>query len=388
MPQFVRKNGFWGVRVNWVEHLNKKTVYRRKYKQGFKTKREASMWANKFLAKANSGELVEQKIPTFPDYFMQWARIYRFTHITEVTKNRYIVTASHLESYFGSKPLNKITRSNYQEFLNEYSKDHAPSSVNKTKGLIKSCLDSAVADGLIRVNFSLGSQATGNKKKKLVVIYPNVEQIENILNLALERRKPYYPSFYIIITAILTGMRLAEICGLTWDRIDVENRTFKIDRAYNHLATDKEHIFKTLKNESSYRTIRVSHNLISVLSELKVNGSNLVFAEKNNPYKVPYSNGVKHPLKKIIKDLDYNLGDFHFHSLRHCHVALLHHDGIDWYSISKRLGHENLTTTLKTYAYLVEEDKIKSDDLIETQLDNFLTIGEKIGETSKKHKIK
>lgn len=59
---------------------------------------------------------------------------------------------------------------------------------------------------------------------------------------------------------------------------------------------------------------------------------------------------------------------FHFHSLRHVHVAYLLGQGVDVYAISKRLGHSDITITLNTYSYLIDELKAKNDDLIITKL--------------------
>ncbi|MCT7717975.1 MAG: hypothetical protein N5827_03315, partial [Lactobacillus iners] len=64
----------------------------------FKTKREASIWANKFLADANAGVVAANKAPAFYEYFLRWAKIYRYPHITDITINRYAVTASHIKN--------------------------------------------------------------------------------------------------------------------------------------------------------------------------------------------------------------------------------------------------------------------------------------------------
>ena len=63
---------------------------------------------------------------------------------------------------------------------------------------------------------------------------------------------------------------------------------------------------------------------------------------------------------------------FHFHSLRHVHVAYLLGQGVDVYAISKRLGHANVTITLNTYSYLIDEYKAKNDELIINQLEALL----------------
>ena len=42
------------------------------------------------------------------------------------------------------------------------------------------------------------------------------------------------------------------------------------------------------------------------------------------------------------------------HDLRHSHASYLFHHGIDALTISKRLGHEKLQTTLDTYTHLYQ----------------------------------
>ena len=63
---------------------------------------------------------------------------------------------------------------------------------------------------------------------------------------------------------------------------------------------------------------------------------------------------------------------FHFHSLRHVHVAYLLGQGVDVYAISKRLGHSDITITLKTYSYLIDEYKAQNDDLIVKKLQKLI----------------
>ncbi|MBN7274398.1 tyrosine-type recombinase/integrase [Ligilactobacillus pobuzihii] len=72
----------------------------------------------------------------------------------------------------------------------------------------------------------------------------------------------------------------------------------------------------------------------------------------------------------MTRTWDRASGRFHFHSLRHFHVAYLLFQGIELYTISKRLGHSNMMITAKKYAYLVDEYKAKSDRQIENAMDN------------------
>lgn len=71
-----------------------------------------------------------------------------------------------------------------------------------------------------------------------------------------------------------------------------------------------------------------------------------------------------------MQQLGINKPSYHFHALRYSHVALLLYKGVDIYAISKRLGHSDLTTTTRRYAYLIDELRQKADDDIENILNN------------------
>jgi len=84
---------------------------------------------------------------------------------------------------------------------------------------------------------------------------------------------------------------------------------------------------------------------------------------------IPISNAVNKILRKQLDKLGIKKKGFHFHSLRHTHVALLLFKEVDLYSISKRLGHSNMSITAITYAYMLDDLEQKSDSQIVKVLD-------------------
>ncbi|AMS08280.1 hypothetical protein AYI71_05465 [Limosilactobacillus oris] len=87
---------------------------------------------------------------------------------------------------------------------------------------------------------------------------------------------------------------------------------------------------------------------------------------------IPTSTALIKVLRTIMTDCGISKQGFHFHSLRHVHVAYLLGQGVDVYAISKRLGHSDITITLKTYSYLIDEYKAKNDELITQKLAQLL----------------
>ena len=175
----------------------------------------------------------------------------------------------------------------------------------------------------------------------------------------------------MIATAIYTGMRLSEIQALTWNDIDWLHQTINVNKSWNMYTRT----FKPTKNKSSNRVIKVNQELLKLLSQLRQRHiSNMVFMTQFGT--IPTSNAVNKVLRNILADLKIKRKNFHFHSLRHSHVALLLANGIDLYAISKRLGHSDIRTTSNTYAYLIDEYKKKTDDQITSALDKTFNFGE------------
>ena len=94
---------------------------------------------------------------------------------------------------------------------------------------------------------------------------------------------------------------------------------------------------------------------MDILSQLKQNDHEKIFIGKDGT--IPTSNAVNKVWRKQLEKLNIDKPSFHFHSVRHTHVALLPFKGVPLYAISKRLGHANMSTTAKKYAYMLDELK-------------------------------
>lgn len=217
-------------------------------------------------------------------------------------------------------------------------------------------------DKVIPADFTEGVELVWDDKRSRHVEYLNMEEIERLTILVEERLSPGFPVRYMILTAIYTGMRLSEIAALTWDDINFNFKTIAINKSWDFKALD----FKPTKTKSSNRIIRVNQELLDHLRELQANGQTMVFARKDGS--ICGSSSANRTLRLFLDKLNLDKPGFHFHSLRHSHVAYLLANGVPLYAISKRLGHSNMTTTANRYAYLIDEYKARSDDQIERSL--------------------
>lgn len=231
---------------------------------------------------------------------------------------------------------------------------------------MRGCIQSAILDDYIIKDFTQGVQVVANKAKMVKVDYLNLDEIKRLLTHTIDGINPLrrYTSRYIIVTTIYTGMRLAEIQGPIWSDIDYLHKAITISKTWDSV----NHQFKPTKTESSNHTIKAPDNLVKLLKQLQAGSSStMVFVDQFG--QIPTSNAVNKLLRRLLSELGIHQDNFHFHSLRHSHVAILLSQGIDIYAISSRLGHSNISTTTDTYAYLIDEYKDKTDDHIIRALD-------------------
>lgn len=355
MAQYVKRGKGWQARIQWRDSLKKRHT---KSKSGFTTLKLAKIWGTQTEAELNKGVKVDKTI-SFYKYFCHWVKTYKEPKVSQISMVRYNTTEKNIKDFFGQTDIKKVTRSQYQQFINDFGSTHAPSTVQKVNGFIRAAVQSAILDDYLIKDFTQGVALTANKDKILKVQYLNVEEIKALLKETESKLSSHFTSRYMIITAIYTGMRLSEIQALTWNDIDWLHHTISISKSWS--AQTKS--FKATKNKSSVRKIKVNTELLKVLKQLRDNTKGtMVFLDQYGS--IPTSNAVNHTLRSILSDLKIHKANFHFHSLRHSHVALLLADGIDLYAISKRLGHSNITTTANTYAYLIDEYKDKTDKRI------------------------
>jgi integrase len=360
MASFRKLSSGWKVTISQRDNNGK---LQQTSKSGFLTKSEARLYAAKIEAK-KTGVISAKKDIELSKYFDYWYKTYKENKVTESTLRHYVLTSKIIKKYFGIKKIQKITREDYQSFLNWYGANHAKETIAKINGYVRACAKNAILDDIITKDFTQRTELKFNQQNSMKVEYLNVKEINLLINSAKYKLDPRYTSRYMILTAIYTGMRLGEIMALTWEDVDFKHKTISINKSYDYHS----HKIKTTKTTSSNRTISVNSDLLGCLSQLKKNKMTDVF--RNNQNTVPSSNAVNKKLKELFKQCNINKKGFHFHSLRHSHVAYLLFRGVDLYAISKRLGHSNMMITAKKYAYLIDEYKARNDNKIEHLMDN------------------
>lgn len=308
-------------------------------------------------------KVVKNDFLEFATYFYNWYKVYKYPQLQQRTRTRYEVTYRDLKQYFKHKHITEITRIDYQKFINWYGSNHAKITVSKVNAIVRACVKNSMLDDLILKDFTQGVTLVWNESRTRHVEYLNMEELELFISSVVHGINPKYPVRYILLTAIYTGARVGEILALHWNDIDTKHNLITINKSWNYNTNQLQ---KT-KTISSNRVLKVNHMLIKYLQMLKINNSKWVFFSPITD-KLPSNSGINKMVKDCLFDAGLDKPGYHFHSLRHTHVAYLLTQGVDIYTISKRLGHTDISITTKKYAYVMDELQAKKDSEIETIL--------------------
>ncbi len=167
---------------------------------------------------------------------------------------------------------------------------------------------------------------------------------------------------YICLSA---GMRIGEICALTWEDIDIENGVIHIRRTIQRIymidagIRKTELILDTPKTKNSIREIPMSRDLLKMLKPIK-KIMNPDFFVLTNDAKPTEPRTYRSYYKKFMQALD--MPQLKFHGLRHSFATRCIESKCDYKTVSVILGHSNISTTLNLYVHPNLEQKKKCID--------------------------
>lgn len=190
---------------------------------------------------------------------------------------------------------------------------------------------------------------------------------------------------------IVTGCRRGEIMGLKWNAVDFDSNSVHIN---NNLLYSKEFgIYEdTTKTADSDRIVKLADETMDLLREYRMHWLNLrreSGSQWNSFIEIADGKGIKHRQRADFLSIKDNGSDIAYpmhpdsitdwlnkfsqsndlphinpHAFRHTLASLLCLNGIDMTTISKWLGHKNVTTTMNIYEHILDKGKEQVVDCV------------------------
>lgn len=337
------------------------------------TKDEVAKEIRKLQTSNDEGGLADVDDMTVGEYLNQWISIVK-SSVRAATHVRYaqLVDQFILPS-LGRVRLSKLNGLHIEAMFARMTKEvdgqsvEVSASTKKAAGVVLGiALRSAVKKRIIKFNPAAGVERPKPEFKEISFLTPSqskrfLEASEGSTNATLYK------------FALGTGCRQGEMLALGWNDLDLEAATAKISRSLSQLH-GREFIVKEPKSKSSKRTISLPKFVLDALKEhrkamLKAGLiSAPVFCTANGTY-IGKSN-LNRQFKGIVRAANTKAQEeepgttplppgLRFHDLRHTHASCLIASGQSVKAVSRRLGHKDVTITLKVYSHVMPDDDAK-----------------------------
>ncbi|MCH3916947.1 MAG: site-specific integrase [Spirochaetia bacterium] len=339
-------NGTWYIQFRYTDWTGTK---RKSSKRGFRTKKEAEDWLSHFLLQQASDP--SMTLSDFWDIYK--TDMSKRLKETTMDNKEYLMNQKILP-YFGTTPINEITPAKIRKWQGEMmGMGFKPTYLRTINNQLSAILNYVVSFYDFKSNpcKKAGSMGKGRADERP---YWTLEEFRQFLDAVSDKHESWI-GFQILFW---TGIRVGELLALKVEDIDLENKVITIDESYTRLK--QKGIISTPKTENSIRQITIHDELALALQEYmaclyKPRPGSRLFPERTKRF-------FEHEMERGI-ELS-GVKKITVHCLRHSHASLLVDMGISPLAISKRLGHEKVTTTIETYCHPSADAQFKIADAL------------------------
>ena len=314
----------------------------------------------KALQETCSGQPTEKLQPdmTFGEWLDFWYQNYSKPKLRPTTQAGYEnAIYKHIIPTLGAIPLSELGTNEIQQFYTKlkkngrliraelYGEGVSDRTVWSCHTRIRTALDRAVQDGLIRINPATDCKLPHQNTKEMKVL--SREEMQRFL---VQSKEEGY--FELFLLELATGLRRGEVLALQWDDLDFNTGALRIQRQV--YRANGELVVSAPKTKAALRTIVLPPALLGVLEEYRQQvSSRWMFpspAKEDSPLD-PAT--VRKRLQTILEHAGCKR--VRFHDLRHLFVTTALENGMDVKTLSTITGHVSANTTLNVYTHVTDE---------------------------------
>lgn len=346
-----RKDGRWEARYKRGLGTDGRPVYASVYGKTYREARERKQLA---LSNQLSNDR-HDPILRFQDIQeLWWAQ--NSVHLKASTKRKYAyLLQSHILPELGSLKLTHITAPYINQLLATKIQsgrlDHggglSPSYVRSMMLIIRSIMSFAAAEKYCApLSSNINKPALAIREITLLTTQQRI-QLESVIST-----NPSATEIGILI-ALYTGLRIGEICALSWDDIDFENKLVTVRHTVSRIDAAKESgtksqwVLSSPKTVSSFRIIPICSDLFTLLWDYRKHSHSPFVVSTAQTFVSPRT--YEYRFQAILKKI--GIPRITFHTLRHNFATRCVEKSVDVKSLSEILGHSSEMVTLRTYVH-------------------------------------
>lgn len=288
------------------------------------------------------------------------------TDIRNGTRHKYNLEYNRWirDTWLGNMQIYNIKKSDILLFYKEKSKKLSNGTIRCLHKYIHPTLEMAVEDDLIRKN------PANNCVKDYRESEPREALNKEDTVKMLEYAEIYdYGKEYLLAVKIMlgTGLRVGETVGLTWEDLDLKNKTIRVNKQFTLIAGGGKHEYHISKPKTSksIRNVPMSKDVYDMIKKhreqtyfksikygISIDGySGFVFHTRTGLPILP--NRINDYLAKLIRSYNEthedNLPTVSCHTMRHTFCTRMAELGINPTSLQYIMGHSSYKTTADVY---------------------------------------
>ncbi len=307
---------------------------------------------------------------SFRQFFKIYEDSYMMKHLSPTTNSNYMQMAYNKKNGFleflGDIQLSKLNAIHLQRYV-DFLVDSGLSgkTVKNRMMCIHGVIDKAMQLHYINKSYNfVGDVITPKIVKKQIQSY-NEDEVKKLLELVDKDASSNVK--LLIYLAITTGMRRSEMNALTFDDVDLKEKTINVNKArvYQHRG---KCVLKEPKTASSVRVIPITDTLCTLIKKTRNDYYKKMFVKGEDfvDSKALFTDNSGNPLRSESLSNEYkDFMDSHadeirylnLHALRHTFASLALKNNADIKSVQAILGHADASTTLNTYACAYQDKK-------------------------------
>lgn len=337
------------------------------------TQKEVRQKLAQITAAIDNGTYTVPSKMTVGQWLDIWSRDYLggVKPFTVLNYNQHI--KNHIKPALGAVKLEALNAHTIQGFYNSLGKPQgdkpglSAKTVKCIHGVLHKALSQAVKVGYIRFNPAESCELPRIERKEIKPL--DNEEIGAFMKAIQGHR---FEALYLV--TLFTGLRRGEVCGLTWDCVDLDLGTILVNKQLQNVPGQPGEFRLVSSKNGKGRTIAIAPFVVEVLRRHKVQqaearlkagplwqNSGFVFCNEVGEHLSP--NTVYHNFKRIAASI--GLPDARLHDLRHSFAVTSLRAGDDIKTVQSNLGHHTAAFTLDTYGHVTEEMKRASAERME-----------------------
>lgn len=360
-----------------------------------KTKGEVALKLREVTAGIDKGDFFEPSKITVGKWVDTWLAEYTGDKKYLTVKHYKAQCNTHIKPSLGAIKLADLSAPQIQKFYNTLGREGhrmerkdsktgktvvtteplSTKSIRNIHGILTKCLHTAVDVGLLR--FNPADRVTLPRVERKEIKPLDDEQVK-----AFWREAGEDEYCYLLRMIPFTGLREAEATGLTWDCVDFQAGTLKINKQLvKRPAKDGGFTLAETKN-SRIRVVKPAPMVMNLLKEREQQQIEQRFkagelwqgwqSEKERKTALVFTTAlggnlspqtVYNHAKKVLERV--GAGDRCVHDLRHTYAVLSLQNGDDVKTVQGNLGHATAAFTLDVYGHVSE--KMKDDSAARMQ---------------------